>query len=53
MPFGRRIVGYDNERGEGDHRHVGTPEGLYRSIDVDTRIADFLADVEQARSNMT
>jgi hypothetical protein len=28
---GVRIVGYDNERGKGDHKHVGEVETRYRS----------------------
>jgi hypothetical protein len=43
---GGRIVGYDNERGKGDHRHLRDREHAYRFIDVDTLIADFLHDVE-------
>ena len=27
---GRRLVGYDNERGKGDHRHVRGRELVYR-----------------------
>lgn len=47
---GRRIVGYDNERGKGDHRHVGGREHRYRFTTVETLMADFLADVEKQRS---
>jgi len=46
---GKRVVGYDNERGKGDHRHVLGREFAYRFKSPDTLIADFLADVEQAR----
>jgi Family of unknown function (DUF6516) len=41
-----RIMGYDNERGKGDHRQVGTRELPYRFVDVDTLVEDFLKDVE-------
>ncbi len=44
---GRRVVGYDNERGKGDHRHIGEQEGGYRFIDIDTLVSDFLRDVEK------
>jgi hypothetical protein len=40
-----RLVGYDNERGKGDHRHYGTLEESYQFTDVDTLIRDFLNDV--------
>lgn len=45
---GLRIVGYDNERGKGDHRHVGEVETRYKFASVDELVADFLADVERA-----
>ena len=46
---GRRVVGYDNERGKGDHRHLGDREESYRFSNVEALIADFLSDVKQAR----
>ena len=45
---GKRIVGYDNERGKGDHKHLGDKEGRYRFVSVEKLIADFLADVARA-----
>ncbi|MCG6860382.1 MAG: DUF6516 family protein [Chromatiaceae bacterium] len=44
---GERLVGYDNERGKGDHRHYGTTEEAYRFTDVDTLIRDFLNDLRR------
>jgi len=46
---GRRVIGYDNERGKGDHRHVGNREESYRFSSVEALIADFLSDVKRAR----
>lgn len=43
---GQRVVGYDNERGKGDHKHIGGREVGYRFTDIDTLLADFLHDVE-------
>ena len=43
---GTRIVGYDNELGKGDHKHVGTRESRYRFVSVEKLVADFLSDVE-------
>ncbi len=43
---GKRVVGYDNERGKGDHKHLGNRELPYPFLDIDTLIADFLRDVE-------
>ena len=47
---GRRIVGYDNETGKGDHRHAGARESTYRFVSVDGLIEDFLAEVEKRRT---
>jgi hypothetical protein len=45
----RRIVGYDNERGKGDHRHLGDSEERYRFSTIDRMMLDFIADVRRAR----
>ena len=50
--FGRdseRIVGYDNERGKGDHRHRNGREEPYKIKTVEALVADFLRDVKRAR----
>ena len=46
---GRRVVGYDNERGKGDHRHIGALETRYKFESVNKLIADFLRDVERMK----
>lgn len=48
---GERIVGYDNETGKGDHRHYRGREEPYAFVDVETLVADFLADVRKERSS--
>ncbi|NMG14911.1 toxin-antitoxin system TumE family protein [Aromatoleum bremense] len=45
---GLRVVGYDNERGKGDHRHLGAREEPYRFAGPDELIADFWRDVKGA-----
>ncbi len=47
---GERIVGYDNERGKGDHRHVGGLEAPYRFVSLGTLVEDFERDVKRLRS---
>ncbi len=47
---GTRIVGYDNERGKGDHKHIGTHEESYLFTTVKQLVADFLNDVANERS---
>ena len=46
---GVRIVGYDNERGKGDHRHLRGHESPYLFSTVEALIANFLSDVEKER----
>lgn len=46
---GTGIVGYDNERGKGDHRHIGTKGMPYPFVDVPALLRDFLKDVEEAQ----
>ena len=46
---GERIVGYDNEAGKGDHRHLRDVEMPYAFTGVDALVADFLADVRRER----
>jgi hypothetical protein len=45
-----RVVGYDNETGKGDHRHIREMETRYKFVDVETLVADFLADVQRIRN---
>lgn len=47
---GERIVGYDNERGKGDHKHINGVEHPYQFTTVDTLVMDFLADMKEARN---
>jgi hypothetical protein len=46
---GRRIVGYDNESGKGDHRHLDGVQSEYAFVSVEALIADFIVEVEQRR----
>jgi hypothetical protein len=47
---GQRLIGYDNERGKGDHRHVDDREEPYQFESWERLIDDFLVDVERIRS---
>ena len=46
---GKRIVGYDNERGKGDHKHLGGREEPYRFVNPQQLMADFISDVRGAK----
>lgn len=47
--LGIREVGYDNERGKGDHRHIQGVESAYRFTTVEKLMEDFWADVRRLR----
>jgi hypothetical protein len=40
---GVRVIGYDNERGKGDHRHLHGQETPYRFDGIAKLLADFRA----------
>jgi len=42
-----RVIGYDNERGKGDHKHIGGAETPYIFVDIDMLVNDFANDVEE------
>lgn len=48
---GKRVIGYDNERGKNDHRHFKESEEKYDFIDIETLVRDFLQDVHNHRSS--
>ena len=47
---GVRIVGFDNERGKGDHVHLEGRELPYLFTSVEALVEDFIAAVQAARS---
>ena len=48
---GVRIVGFDNERGKGDHCHMDGKELPYTFTSVDQLLEDFIAAVETRRAS--
>jgi hypothetical protein len=46
---GRCVLRYDNERGKGDHRHVGGKEMPYVFTTPQALLDDFWADVDNWR----
>jgi len=44
---GVRVVGYDNERGKGDHRHIDGVESPYTFTTPDQLQADFYHEIER------
>jgi hypothetical protein len=47
VKYGKRLVGYDNERGKGDHKHIDENELAYAFQNVDQLIEDFWNDVKR------
>ena len=43
------MVGFDNERGKGDHRHMEEGERPYTFTTVEALVADFLEAVQAAK----
>jgi hypothetical protein len=48
---GVRDVGYDNERGKGDHRHFQGAESDYEFTTVEQLMEDFWSDVRTLRGD--
>ncbi len=46
---GARVVGFDNERGKGDHCHIHGVERRYAFTTVEQLIEDFIVAVETVR----
>ncbi|EFG9376767.1 hypothetical protein V5M60_005090 [Escherichia coli] len=46
---GMCVMRYDNERGKGDHKHIGSQEVSTSFVTIEQLLADFLADVESIR----
>ena len=47
---GRRVIGFDNERGKGDHCHLDGAERPYVFSDVDRLVDDFILEVQRWRN---
>lgn len=46
---GVRVVGFDTERGKGDHCHLDGAQRPYTFVHVDRLVEDFIAEVEKRR----
>lgn len=44
---GECVMRYDNERGKGDHRHIGSVEEPYQFTTPQALMGDFLAEIER------
>jgi len=47
---GLRVVGFDNERGKGDHCHLDGQELPYTFVSVEQLVEDFIAAVAARRA---
>jgi hypothetical protein len=46
---GKRVIGYDNAEGKGDHRHFQEKEYPYAFKNMETLVEDFYKDIETWR----
>jgi hypothetical protein len=46
---GRRFIGFDNERGKGDHQHRRVLEFPYHFVSIDKLMDDFIREIERWR----
>ena len=44
---GKRVIGYDNAEGKGDHKHYESGTETYHFTDLKTLVNDFYRDVER------
>ena len=44
---GKRVLGYDNGEGKGDHKHMGNKQEDYRFTNIDKLFDDFYKDVRR------
>ncbi|GGA03942.1 hypothetical protein GCM10011497_37800 [Elstera cyanobacteriorum] len=49
---GQRLIGYDNGRGKGDHRHLGCIEEPYLFTTVEALVGDFIEEVKRERGEL-
>ncbi len=49
---GKRILGYDNERSKGDHKHYFEDEEKYNFVDVNKLSDDFDKDIKNLRRKL-
>ena len=48
---GQRRIGFDNERGKGDHMHVDGEESDYHFTTVEQLVADFFAAIARLEAS--
>ena len=48
---GKRVIGYDNAEGKGDHRHYGDKEEVYTFKSVDKLFEDFYNDIKRVKKH--
>ncbi len=50
---GRRWIGFDNERGKGDHFHRFDREYPYESVSIEKLIDDFRQEIEKCQAEIS
>jgi len=47
---GKRWIGFDNERGKGDHFHHRNTESRYQFESIEKLLEDFIQEIERCRA---
>lgn len=47
---GKRVIGYDNAEGKGDHKHIKDQELQYKFTTVKKLFKDFYSDIEEVQN---
>jgi len=50
---GKRVIGYDNAEGKGDHRHYGEKTEVYIFRNIRALVEDFYKDIERYKEGKT
>lgn len=50
IELGKRIIGYDNAEGKGDHRHYGNKEERYEFKSIEKLFNDFYQDIRRFKN---
>ena len=52
IEHGKRVLGYDNERGKGDHRHEGDTQARFAFVSIEALLERFVEEVEVMRRRL-
>ncbi|MFA6055929.1 MAG: DUF6516 family protein [Thermodesulfovibrionales bacterium] len=51
VKYDKRLIGYDNAEGKGDHRHYRDKETSYKFAGIDKLFEDFFRDLKEVKKD--